>query len=148
MVALMAESTEVAPNRRYMKRLIDDACERLHAMRGQEPYYRGLAESIGLDVVTLTATFRRGDTIPAWKTLFTLREKADIPMVKMLIALEVLHDDDLAEEPGGALTDEQRQILDLFEGLPKGSVGRLAAWIAQGLRGGLLNTGPSDAPMP
>jgi hypothetical protein len=145
---MMAEVEEVAPNRQYMKRLIDDACVRLGAMRGQEPYYRGLAESIGLDVMTLTATFRRGDTLPAWKTLFTLRDKAEIPMVKMLIALEVLRDEDLPGEARPVLTDEQRQVLDLFEGAPKGAAGQLAAWIGQGLRAGVLNIGLFEAPKP
>lgn len=144
---VMADIDEVASSRHYMKSLIDDACRRLGTMRGQEPYYRGLAESIGIDVVTLTATFRRGDTLPTWRTLFTLRDKADIPMAKMLIALDVLRPDDMGGE-AQPLSPEQREILDLFEGAPSGSIAQLAAWIAQGLRSGVLGNSPSGAPKP
>ncbi len=147
-VIVMADAEDVAPNRLYMKRLIDDACRRLGTMRGQEPYYRGLAESIGLDVVTLTAMFRRGDTLPAWRTLFTLRDKADIPMVKMLMALDVLRDEDITNGERVSLSDQQRQVLDLFEGASTGAVDELTTWIAQGLRAGLLNINPGEAPKP
>jgi hypothetical protein len=121
-------AVKVAENRRGFQALLDDACARLRFLKNGRPHYQALSLAIGLSRSTLLNNLRRGDTLPAWPTLFALRDKADIPMAELLFALDVITLDDVK-----ALTGLQRTLLDLNES-ERVAAAHFKTWPAQTTR--------------
>lgn len=127
---------DIAPNRWRFKVLLDVAWRRVGADRNGEPDYRGLGSSVGLSAQTLPNTLTRGSVLPDLRTLLVLRDKADIPLIDQLIALDVLTIEEVKRAVAGRaipplLSEKARYADRVLDGMSDDEAIRALAWLSQ-----------------